>query len=63
MTIQVNSLVLVDDHILFREGMKELISHWDDFEVVGEAANGLIAGKFPVMRPDQTCQGGHDHSH
>jgi two-component system NarL family response regulator len=36
-------LVLVDDHILFREGMKELISHWDDFEVVGEAANGLEA--------------------
>jgi two-component system NarL family response regulator len=42
-TIQVNNLVLVDDHILFREGMKELISHWDDFEVVGEAANGLEA--------------------
>jgi predicted Fe-Mo cluster-binding NifX family protein len=28
---------------------------------VGEAANGLIAGKFPIMRPDQTCQGDHSH--
>lgn len=43
MTTQVTTLILVDDHILFREGMKELISHWNDFEVVGEAANGLEA--------------------
>ncbi len=43
MTTSVNTLVLVDDHLLFREGMKELISHWDDFEVVGEASNGLEA--------------------
>ena len=43
MTTHVNTLVLVDDHTLFRDGMKELIGHWDDFEVVGEAADGLEA--------------------
>ena len=26
-------------------------------ENVGAAANGLISGKFPVMRPDQSCKG------
>lgn len=33
-------LLLVDDHVLFREGMRSLMSRWDDIEVVGEAANG-----------------------
>jgi DNA-binding NarL/FixJ family response regulator len=39
----VNTLLIVDDHVLFREGLKELISHWHDFIVVGEASNGLEA--------------------
>ena len=34
------TLLLVDDHVLFRDGLRELISHWEEFEVVGEAANG-----------------------
>jgi DNA-binding NarL/FixJ family response regulator len=36
-------LLLVDDHVLFREGMRSVMSRWDDIEVVGEAANGLEA--------------------
>jgi len=36
-------VLLVDDHTLFREGLRELISHWREFRVVGEAANGLEA--------------------
>jgi two-component system nitrate/nitrite response regulator NarL len=34
------SIILVDDHVLFRQGLKGLIRHWDDFEVAGEASNG-----------------------
>lgn len=37
------SILLVDDHILYREGLRELISHWEEFLVVGEASNGSEA--------------------
>jgi two-component system, NarL family, response regulator LiaR len=33
-------VVLVDDHVLFREGTRELLDRVDDIEVVGEASNG-----------------------
>ena len=38
-----NSLLIVDDHILFREGLEHIIAHWDDFHVSGEASNGKEA--------------------
>lgn len=38
-----NTLLIVDDHVLFREGLRTIISRWDDFEVVGEACNGQEA--------------------
>ncbi len=34
-------VVLADDHLLFREGMKLLIERMPDVEVVGEAGDGL----------------------
>ncbi len=37
------TVLLADDHVLFREGLRGLIQHWDDFEVIGEASNGLEA--------------------
>ena len=37
------TLVLVDDHTLFRDGLCGLIAHWEEFQVVGEAANGQEA--------------------
>ena len=40
------SVLLVDDHILFREGLHGLIDQWDDFTVVGEATNGSEAIAF-----------------
>jgi len=38
-----NTILIVDDHVLFREGMCNIIHHWDDFEVIGEASNGKEA--------------------
>jgi DNA-binding NarL/FixJ family response regulator len=38
-----NSILLADDHVLFREGLRSLIGHWQDFTVVGEAGNGAEA--------------------
>lgn len=39
----VQRILLVDDHALFREGMAGLLAYEDDFEVVGEAADGEAA--------------------
>jgi DNA-binding NarL/FixJ family response regulator len=38
-----NRILIADDHVLFREGMRSIIDRWNDFEVVGEASNGLEA--------------------
>jgi len=37
------TILIVDDHVMFREGMQNIIRHWDDYKVVGEASNGLEA--------------------
>src|SRR3990170_6316182 len=37
------TVLLVDDHTLFREGMASLLSAQEDIEVVGEASDGLEA--------------------
>ena len=37
------TVLVVDDHALFRDGLTALISRWDDFEVVGTAADGAEA--------------------
>ena len=36
-------ILIIDDHALFRDGLTALISRWDDFEVVGTAADGAEA--------------------
>jgi two-component system NarL family response regulator len=35
------SVLIVDDHMLFREGLAALISRWKDFQVVGSVGSGL----------------------
>ncbi|MBN1535438.1 MAG: response regulator transcription factor [Anaerolineales bacterium] len=40
---EIATLLLVDDHTLFRDGLRELINHWEEFRVVGEASNGREA--------------------
>lgn len=39
-------ILLVDDHDLFRAGLKELVGSQPDFEVIGEARDGLEALKL-----------------
>jgi len=41
-------ILLVDDHVLFRRGLRSLLNAQPDFEVVGEAANGAEA--LPLCR-------------
>lgn len=36
-------VLLADDHVMFREGMRSLLERWDDLEVVGEAGDGVEA--------------------
>jgi DNA-binding NarL/FixJ family response regulator len=46
-------IMLVDDHILLRQGLVSLLRAEPDFEVVGEAGDGLEAiAKAPDLRPD-----------
>lgn len=46
-------IMIVDDHTLVRDGMRALLELVDDFEVVGEAANGKEAyEKIGGLLPD-----------
>ena len=46
-------VVLVDDHVLFRKGLATLFQAEPDFQVVGEAADGLEAiAMAAALRPD-----------
>lgn len=47
------SILLVDDHALFRSGIRLLLQGETDFRIVGEAADGLEAVKSAhQLRPD-----------
>jgi NarL family two-component system response regulator LiaR len=46
-------VLIVDDHQMVREGLKVLLSTYEDIEVVGEAANGLEAlDQCRLVAPD-----------
>jgi DNA-binding NarL/FixJ family response regulator len=50
---KVSALLLADDHTLFRDGLRELIGHWEEFRVAGEASNGKEAVELCRLRhPD-----------
>src|SRR5574340_658619 len=46
-------VMLVDDHALFREGLRMIVSSQPDMEVIGEASDGLEAAvKAEELKPD-----------
>lgn len=46
-------IILVDDHHLFREEIKALLSIYDDLVVIGEASDGKeLFTKIEVLQPD-----------
>jgi two-component system nitrate/nitrite response regulator NarL len=51
--VELIRVLLVDDHLLFRKGLARLLDAQPDFEVVGEAADGLEAIEQAwLLRPD-----------
>jgi DNA-binding NarL/FixJ family response regulator len=46
-------ILIVDDHEIFRRGLRSLLESRDDFDVTGEAVNGLEAvEKAKELKPD-----------
>lgn len=46
-------IVLADDHVLFRQGLKKIIDGAADLEVAGEAGDGVeLLSLLPTMLPD-----------
>lgn len=46
-------IVLIDDHTLFRSGIKALLARQEDFEVIGEASDGFSGVKLvEQQQPD-----------
>src|ERR1700677_1543566 len=47
------SVFLVDDHEIFRRGIRDLLAHEPDIDVVGEAETASAAlARIPALRPD-----------
>jgi DNA-binding NarL/FixJ family response regulator len=47
------AILLADDHVLVREGTRELLEHEEDMEVVGEAGDGEDAVRLATdLQPD-----------
>lgn len=46
-------IMLVDDHVMIREGLHSLIECQPDMEIIGEAENGRIAiQRAAELKPD-----------
>lgn len=47
------TVMIVDDHLMVRDGLKVFLSVYDDIHVVGEAENGAEAIRlYPLLLPD-----------
>ena len=48
-------VMLVDDHPVLREGVREFLAGHDDLEVVGTAADGDEAGRMAAVSVPTWC--------
>ena len=48
MNIRLIKIMLVDDHNLFREGIKKILENEKDFKIIAEAADGIEAVKKAI---------------
>ncbi|MEO7839747.1 MAG: response regulator transcription factor, partial [Anaerolineales bacterium] len=47
------TVLLVDDHPMIRQGLRNLLSGVSDFQVIGEASDGIEAiHKLELTKPD-----------
>lgn len=47
------NIMIVDDHIVVREGIKKILEKTEDIEVIAEAGNGISAlDLIPIYKPD-----------
>ena len=52
-TVPLTTVMIVDDHSIMRDGLKEVLKHSGAFEVVGQAQNGVEAVSLAQdVRPD-----------
>ena len=46
-------LVIVDDHAMVREGLRQMLNMEDDFTIIGEAEHGdEVVEKVQALKPD-----------
>ena len=51
--IEKNSIIIVDDHAIFRQGLTMVINRMDKFKVIGQAENGnVFLGLLEKTIPD-----------
>jgi DNA-binding NarL/FixJ family response regulator len=52
MTSRIN-IILADDHRIFRDGLKSLLTEHDDLRIIGEASDGLeLMALLIKLKPD-----------
>jgi DNA-binding NarL/FixJ family response regulator len=55
-----NSILIADDHVLFREGLQVIIGYWEGFEVCGVASDGAQGIEMAhALHPDIILMGVH----
>jgi DNA-binding NarL/FixJ family response regulator len=48
-------VLIVDDHVLLRQGIRSMLEGYPDIHVVGEARNGLEAIFLVEKSPQASC--------
>ncbi len=55
-------IIIVDDHQLFREGVKRILDFEDTFEVVAEGDDGTDVINLYSAHKSRRCTNGYQHA-